>query len=96
MDETGAAERLPLYLPDPYAVLSTGGSTGEPVFVAQPGTPWGQFGTPPSDLADGHGLRIGQVQLVTLPLSHGFGFGFAYIFGLGFGHPLVIMDRFRA
>ena len=88
---------VPLFgMPDPFAILPTGGSTGTPRFVAQAGTLWGRFDSPPDALRQGYGLRSDQKQLVCLPLNHGFGFGYANVFGLAYGHSLHVLTQFDA
>lgn len=81
-------------LPDPYAILPTGGTTGQSRLVVQSGTLWGRFGAAPARLGDLYGVRAGQVQMVCAPLSHGFGFGYAHAFGLAYGHRLILSPRF--
>lgn len=83
-------------LPNPYAVLSTGGSVGRPRPVAQCGLLWGRFVQPPPHLRHGHGLRLGQTQLVNLPLWHGLAFSHAFVYGMAHGHTLVLLEEFRA
>ncbi|WP_409328879.1 class I adenylate-forming enzyme family protein [Trujillonella humicola] len=75
-------------VPDPYAVLSSGGSSGRPRLIPQPSGLWGRARVSKRD-QHRYGLRLGQTQLVTLPLSHGFGFSYAYARGLAYGHCLV-------
>lgn len=83
-------------LPDPYAILPTGGTGGLPRLVTQSGTLWGRFDAVPTRLSDLYGIRFGQVQLVCAPLSHGFGFGYAHAFGLAYGHRLILAPHFDA
>lgn len=98
-DWQGAAgsTRVPAYrLANPHAVLTTGGSIGGSRLVVQHGSLWGRLDEPPERLRSGYGLAAEQVQLVMLPLHHGFAFGYANLFGLAYGHSLVIMERFDA
>ncbi|MGH3715383.1 MAG: AMP-binding protein [Micromonosporaceae bacterium] len=78
----------------PRSASLTGGTTGLPRVVLRR-RPW----TYPPDalLADAdreRGLRLGQVQLVVLPMHHA---GFSALYqGLALGHKVVVMERFVA
>jgi bile acid-coenzyme A ligase len=92
----GDGSRPEFRMPERWAIQATGGTTGPPKLVALQGAVWGRFDHTPSALADGQGIRVGQVQLVALPMHHGFGFGYAHAFGLAYGHRLVLRGRFDA
>jgi bile acid-coenzyme A ligase len=86
-------EALPLRVADPGKAIGTGGSTGRPKLIVEPG-PWG--------LADNLGpwfevigLWPGETQLVCSPSYHNFGFDRVYG-GLLAGTTSVVMSRFEA
>ena len=88
----GAAP-LPDVVADPGKAIGTGGSTGRPKLIVNPG-PWGHH--PGADeVLTGFGVRPDQVQLLPGPLHHNFGFDWCYQ-GLLRGHTVVIMERFDA
>ena len=91
-----APSPLGLAIADPHSIVITGGSTHPGKPVVQSGSLWGRLDAAPPDLAEGHGVAVGQRQLVTLPLFHGFGFGYANWIGLAYGHELTVMRRFDA
>ena len=84
---------LPDHTPDPGKAIGTGGSTGRPKLIVQPGA----YGYDPGmvDLFAGFGFREGSVQLLPGPLYHNFGFDWCYQ-GLLWDHTIVLLERFDA
>ena len=80
---------LPEAVPPVFKAMASGGSTGRPKLIEAGGD--GRF--PP---AAGYplGAREGDVNLISVPLSHNTGFT-TFAIGLVQGHHLVLMPRFE-
>lgn len=85
-DEPMAREGLP------RAASLTGGTTGLPRVIMRP-RPWAyEQGAWLAGHEQGQGMRLGQVQLVALPMYHT---GFHAVYqGLALDHQLIVMERF--
>jgi len=86
---------LPDVIADPGKAMGSGGATGRPKIIVNPG-PWA-WG--PGDLVKWLGPVTGfnsrQVQLVSGPLYHNSPFGWGHM-GLSEDHTLVVFERFDA
>jgi len=76
----------------PRAASLTGGTTGLPRVILRP-RPWAyEDGAWLASHERGQGMRLGQIQLVALPLYHT---GFHAIYqGLALDHEIIVMTRF--
>lgn len=84
---------LPDVVAEPGKVIGTGGSTGHPKLMRQPG-PWG-YDPKMIEQISAFGLRPDLVNLVPGPLHHSFGFDWCYL-GLLLRHTVVLLERFDA
>lgn len=86
---------LPDRVPDPGKACTSGGSTGRPKIIVQPG-PWAGV---PGHIWDGLpaavGLRAVQTQLVLGSLYYNGPFSWSH-FGLFEGHRLIVLEHFDA
>lgn len=85
---------LPDRVSDPGKALASGGSTGRPKIIINPG-PWARVPGTPYALLAALGFGMGQMQLVCTPLYHSAPFVTSYQ-GLFDDHTLVLMERFDA
>jgi bile acid-coenzyme A ligase len=89
------ADLLPDRVPDPGRAMGSGGSTGRPKIILNPGAwEWepGFFTEGPGTLGM---MKAGQIQLVAGPLYHNSPFGWSH-HGLFEDHTLVLFERFDA
>lgn len=95
LDATHGLDPLPVasLVADPGKAIGTGGSTGRPKLIVEPG-PWG-LADNLGEWFDLIGLWAGQTQLVCSPSYHNFGFDRVYG-GLMAGMTSVVMGRFDA
>jgi bile acid-coenzyme A ligase len=89
-DGTLSDAPLPEAVSPVWKSMTSGGSTGRPKLIEAGGD-----GRVPAAIGDPLGMRHGDVNLVSVPLSHNTGFTTATA-GLLRGHHLVIMPRFDA
>ncbi len=76
----------------PRAASLTGGTTGQPRVIMRP-RPWAyEQGTWLAGHERAQGMRLGQVQLVALPMYHT---GFHAVYqGIALDHHVIVMERF--
>ena len=88
-----SADALPVVIAKPGKACTSGGSTGRPKIIVDPG-PWAAL---PGDVWDGVpyrvGLRAGQTQLVAGSLYFNAPFSWSH-FGLFEGHRIVLLEHF--
>jgi len=89
-----SADPLPVRIATPAGAVASGGSTGRPKIILQPGKRGGDPDVlpPPQRATDFH---PGDVQLVGGPMFHGGPFGWAH-FGLFYDQTLVLLEKFEA
>src|SRR6202035_2014713 len=93
-------DRLRDRISNPGKAIGSGGSTGRPKIIVNPG-PWirSPHSTenigPVQSMGEWIGFRPDQVQLVAAPLYHNAPFTWAY-YGIFDDHLLIVMERFDA
>ena len=87
-----AADPLPDVISNPGKAIPSGGSTGRPKVIVEPG-PWARTPGKLDGLIEMAGLRTGQVQIVPGGLYHNTPFGWGHI-GLFEDHTVVVMQKF--
>ena len=88
-DESLSDAPLPEAVSPVWKAMASGGSTGRPKLIEAGGD-----SRVPTDGGYAMGAQEGDVNLVSVPLSHNTGFNIATA-GLLLGHHLVIMSRFE-
>ncbi|MHB8509316.1 MAG: AMP-binding protein [Candidatus Dormibacteria bacterium] len=94
-DRTVSAAPLPDVVPHPGKAIASGGSTGRPKIIIDPG-PLTSVCPGLATIAEMAGFMPFQVQLIAGPLFHNSPFTWGSLLGLPSGQTLVVMERFRA
>lgn len=89
-DPTLSAGPLPEVVSPAWKAMASGGSTGRPKLIESGGD-----SRVPAEIGHPLGAQPGDVQLISVPMSHNTGFTVA-VSGLLLGHHLIVMPRFDA